>query len=549
MPVGGTQQDFPTLPPPHAPPKPAAMPPPAKAAALPEFLIQAPKTPSKVMSRSGPAPIPKQPKARYEHTDAAIDLGSVPAPPPASELLEYMSRSGPAPIPRQPKAWYERTDGADEARIHAGYARAAAHEWEQKVEKVYQATINELVSDIAPDGLGGFTSATFDDDTTEADLAASPSSAAVNAAFRGAPKQVLTAAPEIAPSEPALAAAPQAAAAAAPKMPLPAVPVAPVMSPPGIPATPGSDRSHVVASPSSVAADTAAPSASAAAAEFLETLSERADEYDDEAAKDLLDAVLSSTDTRAIKSKEEIVKLFGDVSQRRNDFIQKLTIARGVAQPTGSNVYTQEQWRQWLSQTSLNCNDMKAAVAAWKNDFEITEFKQTAKVEQWRIEDTRDSKKRARELVNGAFRAHLKDLYGRPKLALAFLECPTAMVDNVLKVWREYMNSPGYQKERDCSRKDRTEEDKKDEVSAKVKVYRLRHQCRRCKILKRKLEERLMEKVPWCDQNMYSRYLDGSLENELDECTRIHGYGTLSTGHRIGAFGLKNNTNAFPDEY
>jgi len=114
---------------------------------------------------------------------------------------------------------------------------------------------------------------------------------------------------------------------------------------------------------------------------------------------------------------------------------------------------------------------------------------------------------------------------------------------------REYVNSPEYQKERDRSRKDRTEEDKKDEVSAKVKVYCLRHQCRRCKIPKRKLEEGLMEKVPWCDQNMYSRYLDGSLEKELDECTLIHGYGTLSTGHRIGAFGLKNNTNAFPDEY
>ena len=146
---------------------------------------------------------------------------------------------------------------------------------------------------------------------------------------------MLTAAPEIAPSEPALAAAPQAAASAAPKMPLLAVPVAPVMSPQAIPATPGSDRSHVVASPSSVAADTAAPSASAAAAEFLETLSERAGEYDDEAAKDLMDAALSSTGTRAVKSKEEIVKLFDDVSQRRNKWIQKEAITRGVAQPTG----------------------------------------------------------------------------------------------------------------------------------------------------------------------------------------------------------------------
>ncbi len=46
-----------------------------------------------------------------------------------------------------------------------------------------------------------------------------------------------------------------------------------------------------------------------------------------------------------------------------------------------------------------------------------------------------------------------------------------------------------------------------------------------------------MREVPRFDQELYSRFLDGSLEEEIDEATRVHGYGTLSTGERIGAFG------------
>ena len=36
---------------------------------------------------------------------------------------------------------------------------------------------------------------------------------------------------------------------------------------------------------------------------------------------------------------------------------------------------------------------------------------------------------------------------------------------------------------------------------------------------------------------VYDRYFNGELATELDEATRVHGYGTLSTGERIGAFG------------
>ena len=111
------------------------------------------------------------------------------------------------------------------------------------------------------------------------------------------------------------------------------------------------------------------------------------------------------------------------------------------------------------------------------------------------------------------------------------------MVNTLLKQWREYMESPQYKEERDRARKDRTEENKQSEVDAKVKVYSLRHQRRRCIMLKKKLDQGLISEVRPDDQDLYLRFIDGRLGKEIDKATRKHGYGTLSTGERIGAFG------------
>ena len=131
------------------------------------------------------------------------------------------------------------------------------------------------------------------------------------------------------------------------------------------------------------------------------------------------------------------------------------------------------------------------------------------------------------------------DLYG-PRgrhPAVAFLKCPPAMVDTFLRQWREHMESPQYTQERDRARTDRTEENKQKEVEAKVKVHGLRHQRRLCRLLHKKLKAGTLQEVPYFQQDLYQRFLDGSLDQEIDEATKIHGYGTLSTGQRIGAFG------------
>ena len=101
-----------------------------------------------------------------------------------------------------------------------------------------------------------------------------------------------------------------------------------------------------------------------------------------------------------------------------------------------------------------------------------------------------------------------------------------------------------YKKEKERARKDRTIEDKKDEKSTKLKVFRLRHQNRRAKALQRLLQEGVIEEVPAVDEVVYSRYRSGRLAEDLDEATRTHGYGMLSTGECIGPFGRNFTTHS-----
>ena len=311
-----------------------------------------------------------------------------------------------------------------------------------------------------------------------------------------------------------------AAAAASDRSLSPAPEVAPTVA-----AAAGSDRSHVA-------------SDDAAVNELLDELSDRAAD-EDETASDLLDTLLSCHDTRAVKSTQQILTFFAEVLQRRNNYIDMVSLDRGVAQPARWGNFNREEWRLWLREHSFNKTDMDDIVSRWKQDFEDNDLIQTEKVEKWRKENTRESKAKARDLVNGAWKTHLTNLYGPRgrQLALAFLKCPPAMVNTLLTQWHEYMQSTGYTQERDRARRDRTEENKQKEVEAKVKVHSLRHQRRLCRLLHKKLKAGTLPEVPIFQQDLYQCFLDRSLDQEIDEATKIHGYGTLSTGERLGAFG------------
>ncbi len=278
----------------------------------------------------------------------------------------------------------------------------------------------------------------------------------------------------------------------------------------------------------------------AAGLELLQILGDMADN-EDETASNLVDSIISCHDGRAVKSPEQILTFFADVSERRKACIEIVAQSRGVEHSTRWGEYTRDEWRGWLQENPFDEHDMTENVAKWKEDFQRNDFEQQEKVAKWRKENTRESKKQAQAMVNGAWKTHLAEKYGTRgrQLAMAFLKCPSTNVYSLLSQWREYLQSTEYKEERERSRKGRPKEQKQNEKAAKVKVYFLRHQRRQCTRLDRRLADGTITQVPYAQKGVYASYLDGSLDKELDDATNAHGYGNLSTGRQIGAFGAK----------
>ena len=267
--------------------------------------------------------------------------------------------------------------------------------------------------------------------------------------------------------------------------------------------------------------------------DVLETLSDRADN-EDSAAQDVLNIIFSCKDSRAIKSKQEVLDLMAEPIRRRRAYIHKLAVMRGVRQPTRRQ-YTMQQWKQWLSSRPLDKEDMDGAVREWKKDFENAEFRQQEQVAEWRQEDTRESKQRATQLINGAWKSELSKRYGRFQLALAFVKHPTATVDTLLESWSMYMRSPEYRRQRERSHLTRSSEVVNKADKLKLNVQALRRQNQRAANLHKLLEHGYIQSVPSRDQDMYQRWVTGRLAKDVNEATSLHGYGKLSTGKYLTA--------------
>ena len=130
----------------------------------------------------------------------------------------------------------------------------------------------------------------------------------------------------------------------------------------------GSDRSHVASDDDAVN-------------ELLDELSDLAAD-EDETASDLLDTLLSCHDTRAVKSTQQILTFFAEVLQRRNNYIDMVSLDRGVAQPARWGNFNREEWRLWLREHSFNKTDMDDIVSRWKQDFGDNDSIQTEKIKK-----------------------------------------------------------------------------------------------------------------------------------------------------------------------
>ena len=201
--------------------------------------------------------------------------------------------------------------------------------------------------------------------------------------------------------------------------------------------------------------------------------------------------------------------------------------------------YTVQQYLDWYNSKPLSDTDFEWALAQWKQEFPMARTTRE-RIETWKEEDTRASKKQARDLLNGAFKAFLQQECMNTQLALALLKHPTAMVNTLLEAWAQYLASEQYLKEKARAQKldennTETVNEKRRQLELKTRVHRLRYQVRQAKALHRN-SKAISDK----DRELYEAWLSGNLSKELDECTRAHGYGKLpSTGAMLENLGFR----------
>ena len=117
------------------------------------------------------------------------------------------------------------------------------------------------------------------------------------------------------------------------------------------------------------------------------------------------------------------------------------------------------------------------------------------------------------------------------------------MVNTLLESWAEYLDSPEYKAEKRRAQKlDETNAEAMSEkdrhLRLKMRVHHLRHRVRRAKALHRNPKAITDE-----NRKLYDEWLSGKLIEELDECTRAHGYGKLqATGEMLENSGFRGPT-------
>ena len=112
---------------------------------------------------------------------------------------------------------------------------------------------------------------------------------------------------------------------------------------------------------------------------------------------------------------------------------------------------------------------------------------------------------------------------------MSFLKFPAARVNALLQHWAEYMKSPEHAKEKfRTQRLDTGNEEavleKEGQQKLKMKLHRLRHQRRQMKALHAKT---WYSDMSWRQQQLYTKWCSGEMDQELQRLTLAHGYGSL----------------------
>ena len=190
----------------------------------------------------------------------------------------------------------------------------------------------------------------------------------------------------------------------------------------------------------------------------IETISQAAvgdDPRTQRAAQHILATLLTSKGGTAIRSTQKVLQWMSEAIRRRNDSVG--TSAR-FNQPLGEK-------------------EMDAAVDRWKADFETgPDMHQHTKdkILEWRKENTRSSKKQAREAIRKTWRNHVEETCGSFQLTMLFLRYPPTPMHTLLQAHAEYMASPAHSAQVRQSRK----QDERDEQAVEQKTRQVELKCR-----------------------------------------------------------------------
>ena len=257
------------------------------------------------------------------------------------------------------------------------------------------------------------------------------------------------------------------------------------------------------------------------------------------AAQDLLATLYTCMGGYAGRTIEEVHRAMRIPIRRRQEYVDKVSASRGVPQPAELGRvgqvcrnagwwYTPQDWLDWYAENPLSKDDMEAAVRQWKYDFPMNSHT-VEKIEAWEQEDTRKTKKQARDLRNGAWAAYLQQECIAKQLAMSFLKFPSATVHTLLMDWARYMNSDEHAREKARALKldpgnAEAVREKERQLEVKRKLHSLKHQERQVRALHAK---KWYSEMNGEERKQYLKWQSGELEQEIQALTMEHGYGKL----------------------
>ena len=178
-----------------------------------------------------------------------------------------------------------------------------------------------------------------------------------------------------------------------------------------------------------------------------------------------------------------------------------------------------QEWVNWFKTAPLDEELMEKGIKAWKEDFKACDFRKQEATLALLKENTRANKKKAKENVNGAWKAHLASTCGRYQLAIALLRYPPAAVDTLLENWRRYTESDQYRKEKERAKQYRPEEltpelsqERQKQEMLKTETQRLRKLRRRMMYYARQIDEGVIQEVRAEHRKDFERFRSSALD-------------------------------------